>query len=417
LPPRRARSFAFVEFASKAHADEALKKVQGYKLDKNHTLVINTFAEVSEFLNVPDVAPAIVPPEYAAQEDLNSWLLDPKARDQYALRWADNTDIVWNEPGVERLEPDFGKKGWTDTHVVWSPHGRYLACFHRMGIILFGGPQWQKLAKFGHEGVKLVDFSPCERYLVTWSPTTEFTRAIVVWDVSTGAQMRAFPGPKDMSQVQWPVFKWSHNDAMMARLGDDCIHIYETATMKLLKEPGASEKRTSLKVEGVKEFAWCPTENRMAYWVPELENAPVRGRARARRRQPSTPHSAARRGAAQLQRERRARLVSRFKTCSRARCARLLMFCHTPPSLLRAARSPALSLSPHRARAGARDDPRAALARGAAAEEPVQPARGLPALAPAGRLLGRQGRPPYQDEEDHLHHLRALPRARPQRRD
>lgn len=64
---------------------------------------------------------------------------------------------------------------------------------------------------------------------------------------------------------------------MLARLGDDCINVYESGSMKLL--PDGAGKRTSVKVEGVRDFAWCPTENRIAYWVPELENAPVRAGA------------------------------------------------------------------------------------------------------------------------------------------
>lgn len=66
---------------------------------------VNTFQQVNDFLAVPDLAPAIVPPEYVPQEDLTSWLLDAKARDQYALRWADNTEIYWNDPTVAKLEP------------------------------------------------------------------------------------------------------------------------------------------------------------------------------------------------------------------------------------------------------------------------------------------------------------------------
>jgi uncharacterized protein with WD repeat len=236
-------------------------------------LQITTFAQANEYLNVPDEQPAIVPPEYEQQEDLNSWLIDARARDQYVLRWAENTEIFWNDPMGDKLEPCYSKKGWTDTHVAWSPHGRYLACFHRLGIILWGGPSWKKLQKFGHEGVKLLKFSPSEHFIVTWSPLTEHSKAVVVWNVATGAKMREFPGPKDLSAMVWPIFKWSHDDRYLARLGEDCIHVYESSTMKLLKD-GAG-KHASLKIEGVKEFEWCPTENRMCYWVPELENAPV----------------------------------------------------------------------------------------------------------------------------------------------
>lgn len=270
------KGFAFVEYTTKEGAEDAIKKTQGYKLDKNHTLTINTFSDVHEFLAIPDVAPEIVPPEFQPQEDLTSWLLDPRARDQYVIRWADNTEIFWNDPGQEKLEPLYGKKGWTDTHVCWSPRGRYLACFHRLGILLFGGPSWKKLMKFGHEGVKAIDFSPCERFVVTWSPQTEQQMGVQVWNVETGAQLRTFPSPKDLSLMVWPVFKWSHDDELLARLGEDCIHIYESSTMKLLKDPAHPDKRTSVKVDGIKDFAWCPTENRIAYWVPEMENAPAR---------------------------------------------------------------------------------------------------------------------------------------------
>jgi hypothetical protein len=34
---------------------------------------------------------------------------------------------------------------------------------------LWGGPSWTAQQKFAHPLVKLLDFSPCEKYLVTWS--------------------------------------------------------------------------------------------------------------------------------------------------------------------------------------------------------------------------------------------------------
>lgn len=91
--------------------------------------------------------------------------------------------------------------------MVWSPRGRYLACFHRLGIILWGGPSWKKLSKFGQEGVKLLDFSPSERFIVTWSPLSPPTASLLVWDIASGALLRAFAGPKDLATMQWPLFR------------------------------------------------------------------------------------------------------------------------------------------------------------------------------------------------------------------
>ena len=45
--------------------------------------------------------------------------------------------------------------------------------------------------------------------------------------------------------MMWPAFKWSHDDQYFARLGDDCIAVYESSSMKLLKDP-KTEKRTSV---------------------------------------------------------------------------------------------------------------------------------------------------------------------------
>lgn len=75
-------------------------------------------------------------------------------------------------------------------------------------IQLWGGPSWKKLLKLNHGGVKLIDFSPCERFLVTWSPESDEAQALIVWDTATGQKLRAFHGSKPEEQMEWPVFKW-----------------------------------------------------------------------------------------------------------------------------------------------------------------------------------------------------------------
>jgi translation initiation factor 3 subunit B len=53
--------------------------------------------------------------------------------------------------------------------VTWSPLGSYLVTYHQAGIALWGGDSWKKIIRFEHPNVKLIDFSPNENYLVTWS--------------------------------------------------------------------------------------------------------------------------------------------------------------------------------------------------------------------------------------------------------
>lgn len=55
----------------------------------------------------------------------------------------------------------------------WSPKGTYLATFHRQGIALWGGDEFNRLQRFNHTNVQLMDFSPCERFVVTYSPVQD----------------------------------------------------------------------------------------------------------------------------------------------------------------------------------------------------------------------------------------------------
>jgi len=184
-------------------------------------------------------------------------------------------------------------------------------------VRLWGGSTWQPLQRFAHPLVKLIHFSPCEQYLVTWShepivvpegalqgpqyfsPDDE-GNSIAVWDIKTGHLLRSFPAisPSDSADeaqrkqgVIWPAFKWSSDDKYVARVTPgQQISVYELPSMNLLG-------KKSIKIEGVVDFEWCPLgdkdmdeaeaaqsgkakkpakENMLVYWTPELGNQPAR---------------------------------------------------------------------------------------------------------------------------------------------
>jgi len=83
---------------------------------------------------------------------------------------------------------------------------------------------------------------------------------------------------KRMFSVQgggsWPIFKWSYDDKYFARMAPDnkdepALSIYETPSFGLLD-------RKSIKVNGMRDFSWSPTENILAYWVAEDKDVPAR---------------------------------------------------------------------------------------------------------------------------------------------
>jgi translation initiation factor 3 subunit B len=117
--------------------------------------------------------------------------------------------------------------------VSWSPLGTYIASLHRQDVRLWGGPSWEQQQRFARPLVKLMDFSPREQYLVTWSnepivipegalqgpqyfPPDDEGHNIAVWDINSGDLLRTFStsnpgdehaGPK--KSMQWPALKCS----------------------------------------------------------------------------------------------------------------------------------------------------------------------------------------------------------------
>ena len=162
------------------------------------------------------------------------------------------------------------------------------------------------MLRFTHPGVRLIQFSPCENYLVTWSeeplenieshtlsavretfgPEDEGNQ-YVVWDIKAQKPMRSFPADRtigDERAMAWIPFKWSPDDAYVARCQiGTAIQVYELPAMGLLD-------KKSVKIDGVQNFEWCPMsekdwearkagkgkENMMVFWMPEAPNQPAR---------------------------------------------------------------------------------------------------------------------------------------------
>ncbi|RUS90727.1 hypothetical protein EGW08_001531 [Elysia chlorotica] len=262
------RGYMFLEFSSPQNAHEAVKMTNGYKLDKTHIFKVNHFSDFEKYVNIPE---EWVPPEPKDYEDLGNlrnWLMNKECYDQFSVIYGEGekTAIFLNTPEPTKVEE---RARWTETYVRWSPQGTYLATFHQRGIALWGGPDFRRIMKFGHQGVQLIDFSPCERYLVTFSPlqdSQEDPQAIIIWDILSGVKKRGFHCE---SRSTWPIFKWNHNGDYFARIGEDTISIYETPSF------GLKDKK-SLKIPAVRDFTWSPTDNILAFWVPEQSNTPAR---------------------------------------------------------------------------------------------------------------------------------------------
>jgi translation initiation factor 3 subunit B len=216
-----------------------------------------------------------------------------------------------------------GGKVWVDADrpVAWSPQGTYLTTFHKAGIKLWGADEFVPQERYVHSDVTSVNFSPCENYLITIGNPKQGDDAIIVWDVQSAQKLRSFAfknnleekclvqatvveekksgsagevkrverviygrvksydsnndrfkiiegnqehevaGPKVIALQEPNAFKWSSDGKYVARVGIDCISVYELPSMTLLG-------KKSIAAKDVQDFSWSPRGNTLAYWAP-----------------------------------------------------------------------------------------------------------------------------------------------------
>ncbi|KAK0169860.1 hypothetical protein PV328_010495 [Microctonus aethiopoides] len=265
------KGYVFLEYNNPLNAAAAVKATNNYKIDKQHTFKVNLFTDFKKYEDIPKTWEPPNPQSYKTANDLHYYLLEPDAYDQFCVLHGNGAAVsvqIWLNSAPEPVVLE-ERARWTETYVKWSPLGTYLATFHKPGVALWGGPKFEQQARFSQNGVECIDFSPCERYAVTYTPRMDGSpdqKRLVIWDVLTGLEKRSFF--PDGSSV-WPIFRWSHDDKYLACMGEDILSVYETPSFGLL------DKR-SIKTPGIRDFSWSPTDNVLAYWVPEDKDVPAR---------------------------------------------------------------------------------------------------------------------------------------------
>lgn len=272
--PKVTCGYAFIEYTTPEMATRAVAEGNNKRMDAQHTLLVNHFDDFEKYSKISEEYTPPKKSDYASKVNLNSWLLDEQGRDMFVLRAGNETEIYYNDPF--RKMQDYGRelkyggereksmdKNWTDSYVAWSPKGSYLLTFHQQGCAIWGEQTFEKLGRFPHPNVSNIEFSPNEKYLLTFNG-----ESFIVWDVVRGKKLRSFDVEDKEETQRWPVFQWSHDDKYIARKGKDLISVYETPTMDLLD-------KKSIKIQNVKDFAWSPSQNLLAYWVPEVTGFPA----------------------------------------------------------------------------------------------------------------------------------------------
>jgi translation initiation factor 3 subunit B len=329
--------FCSIKYPNKEMALSAIAATDGVTLDKRHPLKVSLYSDIDKYSSISDEYIPNQVGEFRPRPDPTLWLTDPQCRDMFVVRCGQETEISWsNHTGEEPTlvyageREKVGGKVWCESYVKWSPQGTYLATFHPLGIKIWGSDQFEAMGRFLHTEVEIMDFSPCESYIVTYryaqNSNHNAAEAIIVWDVRTGAKIRCLPlkNPLDTDfQVQAMVvtedkagkkterlvrgrvkayegnhdggtftilegnvthtgvpldqvtavqepnrLKWSADGKYLARLGCDIIQVYELPFMQLLD-------KKSIAAKDVLDFTWSPRSNMISYWSPAVGNHPA----------------------------------------------------------------------------------------------------------------------------------------------
>ena len=97
---------------SEEEAKQALAKANNYRLDRSHVFKLSPLDDYHKYMAIPDEEVELKPPPYEPSENLKGWLLDEQARDQYVVRYNEETEIWWNDAvkGQQDADPAYAKR-------------------------------------------------------------------------------------------------------------------------------------------------------------------------------------------------------------------------------------------------------------------------------------------------------------------
>lgn len=283
------KGFAFVEYDDEVAARSACQALDGHALDKSHTFICILFGDLERLNVVPDEYVAPPAKEYEPTNDLYEWMGDKRGRDQFAIRYGDETDVMWNDVHQQEPQEVYKRSFWTEAPFIqWSPNGTYIATVHPQGVAIWGGNDFRRIRRFAHKGAQRLAFSSCEKYIYVYTDIPPEGRqpprySLSVHEVATGRKLRVFEGSQEDHAVgaarrpdggmAYPAFKWSASTedgtAFLAVMRKNAISVYQAPEMALL------DKR-SIKADSIQSFEWSPSDPILCAYQEEQGQLPAR---------------------------------------------------------------------------------------------------------------------------------------------
>ena len=263
---------AFVKMANEEQARFGASIFDGFKLTKN-----NIFAAclLSEFDKVMQTSETFQLPQSAANlQSLRTPVFDVR-REHYMFKSGKNIHINI----FDRNQAVNGQKdeqlavfdSTVDTKPCWSPKGTYLILIKADKVLFLGGEKMVPIITIPQAKVTQVHMSPCERYVLTYSPKGD--AAFSIWNFQLVELIRDFQAEAGEDK---DTYKWSYDGNYLAKRmiaettkegGEskvkEGISVYELPSMQLLANEEGRKK--SITIEGISQWQWAPHRNLLIY--------------------------------------------------------------------------------------------------------------------------------------------------------
>ena len=215
---------AFVQLKNDEQAKVAAALFNGHALDKKHTFSSCTFPDFSKIMSYEDKSSAASKTDYL---ELRAQVLETKKND-YAFQVGKQVQVASLEGQNKALfdqdpnDDDVRKFGpfQTDKAFSWSPKGTYLIVIKSDKVEFLGGSQMKSIMTINEPKVEQVIFSPCETYLMVYSPKNDNPYA--VWNFMTLEKIREFDQARNENAQ---TYQWSFNGKFIAKIKNEYIPI------------------------------------------------------------------------------------------------------------------------------------------------------------------------------------------------
>ena len=271
------KGFAFVEYhgAAEAHARASRRTGTSWTRRTCSRRLLRRLRQVrarAGYVRAPKPKP------YVPKENTQSYMLDDRGRDQYAIRFGDSTEIHWNAARrrASRLRCTSatsgpsrtcsGRRAGTSSRPYTDKASRCGAapgsCGSRSSrTTACSSSSFRRASASSRSGSTHDEGRRARRF----GQLFRHRAAARSFGRSRAPSPSSPRGGGQRGGLTWPVFKWggpSEDGAFFARMKKDQISVYEAPAMTLVD-------KKSITLEGVTEFCWSPADPILSVFQPE----------------------------------------------------------------------------------------------------------------------------------------------------